>query len=153
MAKTIARYRAGVVLMHMKGSPLTMQKNPIYRCLREEVFAALKEKSEKAITAGVPREHIIIDPGIGFAKTASDNLEIIKHLGELKGLGFPILVGPSRKAFIGRILSIPTPSQRLNGTLAAAVVAAQNGAAIIRVHDVKETKEALEIANAIKNAS
>ncbi len=150
MARICAGYKAAVVIMHMKGDPRTMQKNPSYASLMGEIIDYLAKSAETALNAGVKKEKIIVDPGIGFGKTLEHNLEILKNLRELKVLGAPILVGTSRKKFIGKILDAE-PQQRLSGTLAACVLACANGANILRVHDVKPLAQALKISQAILN--
>jgi dihydropteroate synthase len=156
LANVIARHDVPVVLMHMQGTPGTMQFNPEYEDVIYEIKNFLKIRANYAISSGVKKENIIVDPGIGFGKRTGkgieDNCEIIKRLGELKELNFPILVGASRKTFIGNTSSEKNPlpvSQRLEGSLAAAVVAAINGANIIRVHDVKETRRCLDVVECI----
>ncbi|MEW6170617.1 MAG: dihydropteroate synthase [Candidatus Omnitrophota bacterium] len=149
MAKIIAKYKAGVVIMHMKGSPLTMQKNPIYNSVIEEIIEFLKTRIKFAIDIGVSENKIIIDPGIGFGKALEHNLEILKRLREFKVLGYPILVGPSRKSFIGKLLKIENPRQRIFGTAASVSLSIANGANILRVHDVKEIKQVSKICNSI----
>lgn len=148
MAKLISRYKAGVVIMHMKGTPQTMQKNPGYKSLIDEIIEYLNQAINVAVSWGIDRERIIIDPGIGFGKTLEHNLEILKRLKEFKVLGQPILVGTSRKSFIGKILNAK-PYERLFGTVATSVLAAQNGANIVRVHDVKQVRQALSVINKI----
>jgi dihydropteroate synthase len=145
-AGIIARHRAGVVLMHMQGTPLTMQEQPQYGDLIGDVRSYLNKSIELAENAGIDK--IAIDPGIGFGKTRSHNLELIRRLEEFKGLGKPILLGVSRKSFIGDILDLPV-EERLEGSLAAAVIGVLNGATIIRTHDVKATGRAVKIARAI----
>jgi dihydropteroate synthase len=149
MAAAVADKSASVVLMHIKGTPQTMQLNPTYDNLVGEVIAYLQAGIEKAKQAGIVQ--IIVDPGIGFGKTQAHNLQLLRELTRLKALGFPILVGASRKNFIGNILKLPV-EQRVEGSVAAAIVAAMNGANIVRVHDVKETKRAMLIADAIRNS-
>ncbi len=151
MAKVAARYKVGVVIMHMKGKPKTMQHNPAYESLIDEITGYLSESIERAVASGVKREKIIIDPGIGFGKTPEHNLEILKNLKNFKILGRPILAGPSRKSFIGKILNAPV-EERIFGSVSAAIVAANNGANIIRVHDVMAVKEAVKVLNAINKA-
>lgn len=148
MAKIIARYKAGVVIMHMKGNPATMQRNPVYKSLIDEIIEYLGRAIERAVSAGINKEKIILDPGIGFGKTPEHNLEILKNLSELKVLGRPILVGPSRKSFIGKILHAG-PGERIFGTISSCVLAARNGANMVRVHDVKAVKQALRILERI----
>jgi len=150
MAKIAAQYKAAVVIMHMKGKPSTMQKNPVYGSLMDEIILFLNAAINRAEAGGINRERIIIDPGIGFGKTLEHNLRILKRLKELKSLGRPILVGTSRKSFIGRMLNAE-PMERIFGTVASCVLAAVNGASILRVHDVKEVSQALKITDAILN--
>jgi dihydropteroate synthase len=150
MAKLVAKYKAAVVLVHMKGSPRAMQNNPVYKSLIDEIIEYLDKAVNQAICLGIDREKIIIDPGIGFGKTTGHNLEILKKLKEFKVLGRPILVGPSRKSFIGKILNT-APQERICGTLSACVLAVENGAKIVRVHDVREVKQALKVLSAINN--
>lgn len=150
MAKLVARHDCAVVIMHMKGSPLTMQRNPSYTNLIDEIIGFLDAAISRAQEAGVNKDKIIVDPGIGFGKSLEDNLEILRRLKEFKVLGRPIMVGVSRKAFLGKILHVEA-QQRVFGTVSSSVLAAQNGAMILRVHDVKEVKQALRIFDAIKN--
>jgi len=148
LAKLIARYKAGVVLMHMKGTPRTMQKNTQYKSLISEIMAYLDGSVKIALDAGISKEKIIVDPGIGFGKDLEHNLEILKRLSEFKSLGFPLLIGVSRKSFIGKLTNT-LPQERLYASIAASILAVINGANIVRVHDVKQTKEALLIIDAI----
>ncbi len=148
MAKLIAGYKAGVVIMHMKGNPRTMQKNPEYGSLIDEIIKFLDEAINRAADAGIGKERIIIDPGLGFGKTAGHNLEILNKLKDFKVLGRPVLAGPSRKSFIGNILNAG-PQERVFGTVAACVLAANNGAKVLRVHDVKEVRQALSVCENI----
>jgi len=148
MLKIAAQYRAAVVLMHMQGSPRNMQKNPHYLSLLDEIMEFFNKGIEKAGLAGIGKEKIIIDPGIGFGKTVEHNLSILKELKSFRVLGRPILVGPSRKSFIGKILKLP-PQESLCGTIASCVLAAQNGVSIVRAHDVRQVKEALKIQQAV----
>ncbi|MCX5710156.1 MAG: dihydropteroate synthase [Candidatus Omnitrophica bacterium] len=151
MAKVIARKKAAVVIMHMRGTPRTMQKNTAYISLLDEVIEYLEERIERATASGISPEKIIVDPGLGFAKTAEQNLEILNNLRDLKVLGRPILVGPSRKSFIGKLLKTAA-QDRIFGTVAASVVAAGNGAKIIRAHDCLAVKQALKIGDGIKKS-
>lgn len=148
MRKVAKDYDVPVVLMHIKGTPKNMQKNPSYSNVIEEISDYLKESVEMAKEAGIDEDKIIIDPGIGFGKRVKDNLEIVKNLRELTSLGKPILIGLSRKSFIGKILDLPL-EDRLEGSLAALAVAIINGANILRVHDVKQSRRAARIADAI----
>jgi len=137
MAKICAEKGAAVVLMHKKGVPLTMQENPSYSNLTEEISAFLKDSVKRALAAGILPEKIVLDPGIGFGKSPKDNLRIIRLLAEICGNDYPILVGLSRKSFIGEITGRDA-EDRLPGTLAANAAAILAGADIIRVHDVRE---------------
>ncbi|MEO8168033.1 MAG: dihydropteroate synthase, partial [bacterium] len=144
LAKLAREMGASIVLMHMKGEPRTMQNNPAYDNLWQEVIDYLQQRIEHVRSSGL--KQIIIDPGIGFGKRPEHNLEILKNLSNLKPLGYPILIGASRKSFIGKVLDLQA-EDRLEGSLAAAVVSVMNGASIVRVHDVKETKRAVAIAD------
>jgi dihydropteroate synthase len=148
MAKVVAKYKAGIVIMHMKRRPRSMQNNPTYKCLIAEIIEYLDKAINKAVCAGIDRDKIIIDPGIGFGKTLAHNLEILNRLKEFKVLGRPIMVGVSRKSFIGKILNAG-PKERISGTISSSILAVKNGASIVRVHDVKEVKQALKISEAI----
>ncbi len=148
MFKAVAKYNAGVVVMHMKGKPSNMQRNPFYNSVMDEIIGYLGAATNAAREFGLKEENIAIDPGIGFGKAFEHNLEILKHIRELKVLGLPVLVGLSRKSFIGKILE-NEPKDRLFGTIASCVLAVQGGASIVRVHDVKPVKEALKVSDAI----
>jgi dihydropteroate synthase len=139
---------AELVLMHMLGTPRTMQKEPTYEDVVDEVKAFLAGRIEFAIGKGVAQERIWIDPGIGFGKTVEHNLDLLRRLGELSELGRPILVGTSRKSFIGKLTGAPV-DQRLGGTIASCVIAYARGASMLRVHDVGPVREALTVAAAI----
>ncbi len=151
IAKVTAKYKAGAVLMHILGTPRDMQSNPAYRNIVKEITAYLKESAGIALSAGVKKECIMLDPGIGFGKTTEHNLLLIKKLGEFRKLGYPVLMGPSRKSFIGKILNLPA-GKRLEGTLAAVSACVLNGASVVRVHDVKETVRAVRIIDAINKS-
>jgi dihydropteroate synthase len=144
----VAEAGAGLVLMHMKGTPRTMQVNPRYHDVVAEVRAFLDEKLTVARAYGVDPEAVILDPGIGFGKRLEDNLALLGGLPALASLGRPLLVGVSRKSFIGKILNA-LPQDRLEGTIAAAVMALAGGAHILRVHDVRAVKRAALVADAI----
>ncbi|MCU0665948.1 MAG: dihydropteroate synthase [Candidatus Omnitrophica bacterium] len=145
MPKVIARYKAAVVIMHMRNRPSNMQKNISYANLIADIKSFLSESINKAHDASIPNNKIIIDPGIGFGKTLEHNLEILNRLREFKTLGMPVLIGPSRKSFIGNILGIEDPQKRINGTIAACLLAVKNGVNILRIHDIKQINEALKI--------
>ncbi|MDQ7798689.1 MAG: dihydropteroate synthase [Candidatus Edwardsbacteria bacterium] len=149
MASLSAEFKTGLVLMHIKGTPEDMQQDPQYGDLLGEIRSYLKSSIQIALDAGVERSAIAIDPGIGFGKTVEHNLSLIKDLAYFKDMECPILVGVSRKSFIGKLNNDIPATERLPGSLAAAVLAVQNGAAIIRCHDVAETKQALRVARAI----
>ncbi|MGA2587375.1 MAG: dihydropteroate synthase [Candidatus Aminicenantales bacterium] len=146
-----ARKDAGFILMHMKGTPKTMQARPSYGNVIQEIRAFLADKIEIARAYGLAGENIIIDPGIGFGKRLEDNLVLLNGLDAFAGLGRPILVGVSRKSFIGKILDAP-PQERLEGTIAAAIVSVVRGAHILRVHDIDAVKRAVLVAEAILSA-
>lgn len=150
MGEVVAGSGAGLVLMHMRGNPQTMQEAPSYDDVAGEVAAELDLALRRAQAAGVAPERIVLDPGIGFAKTAEHNLELLGRLDELASLGRPILLGPSRKAFIGRLLGDLPPERRDVGTAAACVVGLLRGARIFRVHDPHTTREALTVAEAVR---
>ena len=148
LAEVASAYGAGLILMHMKGTPLTMQDNPEYNDVMFEIADFLRKAIDNARTAGVRFESIMVDPGIGFGKKLVHNLTILKSLSQLRLLRRPIMVGPSRKSFIGELLNLPV-EERLPGTLAAIVICVLSGASVVRVHDVKEAREAVVIADAV----
>lgn len=152
MAQTIAKSGAGCVLMHMLGTPQTMQVNPRYKDVVTEVRDFLKARIAFACNAGISPEQIAIDPGIGFGKTVEHNLQIIKGMPALSQLQRPILSGPSRKSFIGQVL-YTNVDDRLEGTLAAVAASVLNGAAIVRVHDVKPVRRLVDMLDAIQAVS
>ena len=152
MAAVVARAGVPCILMHMKGRPRTMQENPEYSDLMAEVTGFLVTALERGEADGIERTQMLVDPGIGFGKTVAHNLEILRRLAELESLGTPIVVGPSRKRFIGAVSDSP-PGERLEGTIAACVVAAANGANVLRVHDVKPVVKALKLADAVELGS
>jgi dihydropteroate synthase len=148
MLPVAARSGAGLILMHMKGTPRTMQIAPHYDDVLGEVKAFLRERLEAAEACGVPRESVLLDPGIGFGKKLEHNLVLLNNLGALADLERPLLVGISRKSFIGKILKLEAPD-RLEGTIAAAVVSILHGASLLRVHDLQAVKRAVAVAEAI----
>jgi dihydropteroate synthase len=145
-----AKYDTPVVIMHIKGTPKNMHINPVYDALIPEITEYLRNSIVIAKNAGVKENNIIIDPGIGFGKKPEHNLLIIKNLKEFANLGKPILIGVSRKSFIGKILDDAPAEQRLEGTMAAVAVSVINGANIVRVHDVKETVKVVKVVDAIR---
>lgn len=150
MPGVVSEYGVPVVIMHIKGKPKDMQKNPRYEALIPEMLDYLRDSIRLASNAGIPEGKIIVDPGIGFGKTFEQNLSIIHNLREFTLFEKPVLVGPSRKAFIGKILGDAPPGERLEGTAAAVAISIINGASIIRVHDVKEMVKVARVADAIK---
>jgi len=148
MAQTISRFQAGVILMHMQGSPETMQDRPQYDDVVTEVFEYLEQSIAIAVAAEINPEKIAIDPGIGFGKTDAHNLLILKNLNRLQELSKPVLLGVSRKSLIGNILNVPI-EERLEGSIAAAVYGLTQGVSIIRTHDVRATRRAVKVAEAI----
>jgi len=148
MAALCAERGVGVVLMHMPGNPRTMQDDPRYEDVVDEVKAFLAERVEAAVAAGIAEERVWVDPGIGFGKTVEHNLELLHRVGELRELGRPLVVGTSRKSFIGGIDGSGV-EDRVGGTIASSVIAAAEGADVLRVHDVAEISQALAVANAI----
>ena len=150
MAGLMAERGCPIILMHMLGEPKSMQQDPRYEDVVREVRGFLAERAQQAIRAGVQLENVILDPGIGFGKTLEHNLKLLKRLDSLVGLGFPVLVGVSRKSFLGKITGSIDPKSRLFGTVAANVLAYERGASLFRVHDVRANKEALAVAAAIR---
>ena len=152
MAPFVAQTGVPLVLMHMLGAPRTMQQEPRYDDVVVEVRDFLAQRVQFALDAGIDRSQLIIDPGIGFGKTMTHNLQLLRNLPALLELDLPLLVGPSRKAFIGKILDLPDPKDRLVGTAAAVALAVNAGAHILRVHEVKEMRQAADLAAAIRTA-
>jgi dihydropteroate synthase len=152
LAELVAERGVPIVLMHMRGEPKTMQDNPHYDDTVAEILEELKGSVDFALACGIAKEQIIVDPGIGFGKRCRDNLAIINNLGMLRSLGFPVLIGLSRKSFIGTVLDRPV-EQRLTGTVVASTLAVLNGADIIRVHDVAEAVDTTRMIAAIHKES
>ena len=153
MGAVVADAGAGIVLMHMRGTPATMQDDPRYDEVVREVRSELRSRLERATRAGIDPDRIVLDPGIGFGKTARHNLELIGRLDLLTGLGRPILLGVSRKAFLGTLIGGAPPAERVHATAAACVLGLLRGARIFRVHDVRAVRDALTVADAIRLAS
>ena len=156
LAGIVAEYEVPICLMHMKGNPKSMQINPVYDDVVKEIYDFLKERAKFALFCNIKKENIIVDPGIGFGKRTGgeieDNCEILRRLYELKDLGFPIMVGASRKKFIVNVCGYDDPlpvSDRLEGSLAAACLAVAKGAVIVRVHDVKVTRRCVDLVDCI----
>ena len=150
MVEVAAGCDAGVVVMHMLGEPGTMQKNPRYGDVVREVGGYLLAQATVLEAAGVARERIALDPGFGFGKTLEHNLELIRRLPELVALGYPLLVGVSRKRFLGEITGVDEPAERTGASVAAVLKAVERGAAVVRVHDVTATVQALAVAEALE---
>jgi dihydropteroate synthase len=148
LAGLVADRRARCCLMHMLGDPRTMQENPRYVDVVDDVKAFLTERAEFAVREGIREDRIDLDPGIGFGKTLAHNLELLRRTDELVGLGFRVLIGVSRKSFIHRLADVPDPHDRAPGTIAANVLALERGARVFRVHDVAESRQALTVAAA-----
>jgi len=148
MARIAARAKVLVILMHMQGTPRTMQKRPRYRNVVKEVLAFLRQRVDAAVRAGIDRRRLLIDPGIGFGKTLAHNLEILRRVGEFRVLRLPLVLGTSRKAFIGKITG-RTAGERRDGTAATVALGIAKGADIVRVHDVKEMADVARVADAI----
>ena len=151
MVELVAREHVAVTIMHMLGEPRTMQDKPEYQDVVSDIKGYLRRQMDVAVKAGVSQESIVLDPGLGFGKTVDHNLRLINHVTDFLELGRPILIGASRKSFIGH-LTKANVDERLEGSLAAAVMAAVRGARMVRVHDVKQTLRALKVAEAILRA-
>ena len=150
MARVCARAGADVVLMHMKGTPRTMQKAPRYADVVADISSFFRKRLTFALRRGIARDKIFLDPGIGFGKTPEHNVEILRRLAEFKKLGFPLLVGTSRKSFIGRALGGREPDDRVFGTAATVAVAVLRGAAVVRVHDVREMSDVVRVTDELR---
>jgi dihydropteroate synthase len=150
--EVVARSGAALCLMHMQGRPRTMQADPVYGDVVAEVRGFLAARAQACAAAGIARERIVLDPGFGFGKTVDHNLALLAHLGEIAALGFPVLAGWSRKSSLGRITGRPA-EDRLAASLAAALLCAQRGARMVRVHDVAATRDALAVLAAVESAS
>jgi len=149
MARVVADHGAAVVIMHIKGTPRDMQVNPVYRDIIGEIRDHLEESAGIALKAGIDRNRIMIDPGIGFGKTLDHNLTILARLDEFRALGFPIVLGTSRKRFIGTVLDIAEPKDRIEGSAATVALGIQCGASIVRVHDVGYMARVARMTDAI----
>ena len=152
MIDVASKFDCPIIIMHMKGTPKNMQDNPQYESLISDIKDYLQERVDFIVSKGVNSKKIVIDPGIGFGKTVENNFEIINNLNHFTKMGFPVMLGASRKSFIGISLDLPE-EDRLEGSLAANIIGLQNGAKIFRVHDVAETNKAFIIANKIFNSN
>jgi dihydropteroate synthase len=153
MASVIQEAACPVILMHMQGEPKTMQKEPHYGDVVGEVRDFLAERGEYAVAAGVRPENVIVDPGIGFGKNLEHNLDLLRNLDAIVDLGFPVLIGASRKSFIEKITGVQEARDRVSGTVATTVLAYERGATFFRVHDVRANREALAVAEAVLHTS
>ena len=151
MPMTVASLNVPIIIMHMKGNPRNMQKKPEYKDLIDEILNYFKERIKIATKAGIDREMIILDPGIGFGKTVEHNFQILSKLNKFNKLELPLLIGPSRKSFIGLTLNL-SPEDRVDGTAATVALGVNNGARIVRVHDVEKMKRVVIITDRIRNA-
>ncbi len=152
MIEIVKEYNVPIVIMHIKGTPLNMQVNPHYDNIIDEIISYFEKRINLCLDYGIPKTHIILDPGIGFGKQLNDNFVLIRKLNIFAELGYPILIGPSRKSFIGLTLDLPV-DDRLEGTAAAITASIMNGARIIRVHDVLEMKRVQTISDKIRGAT
>jgi len=148
LAGLVAERGAGCVLMHMLGEPRTMQEDPRYEDVVSEVKAFLEERLAFAVSEGVPKERVWLDPGIGFGKTVEHNLELLRRLDEIVAIGRPVVIGTSRKSFLGKLTGGRGEGERLPGTIATNVIALEHGASVFRVHDVAQVRDALAVAAA-----
>lgn len=149
MATTVAQLSLNVILMHMQGNPKTMQVAPEYKDVVEEVKAFFKERMDSAVAAGISKTHFFLDPGIGFGKTVAHNVTLLKHLSEFNTLGCPLVVGTSRKSFIGKLSGTDNPEFRLPGSLATLPAMLRAKVAIVRTHDVAATRQFLQVVTAL----
>ena len=147
-----AQKNVPIVLMHAQGTPKTMQENPYYENVVQDVISALMEHANEAIKAGVRKENIVLDIGIGFGKRKQDNLDLLAHLADFVALGFPVLLGTSRKRFMGMICDVSEPAELVTATAVTTALGVMAGVQLFRVHDVKENKQALDVAWAIKKS-
>jgi dihydropteroate synthase len=152
LVEVVARHRAGLILSHIRGRPRNMQRNPRYRHLLPEVIGFLQGSLRKALEAGVHQDAILVDPGIGFGKTVTHNLLLLRYLPALHSTGRPILLGASRKSFLGK-LQRHAGTGRLHGSLAVAALGVLSGVSVLRVHDVAETVEVIRVAKAVRDAT
>lgn len=152
MLTLAARLDVPIVLMHNQGTPKTMQDNPYYDDVVGEVVAVLRERVEAALAAGIKKERIIIDPGIGFGKRRQDNIDLLAHLDAFAGLGFPVLLGTSRKRFMGSLCHVEEPAELVTATAVTTALGVMAGVKLFRVHDVKENRQAADVAWAIRQS-
>ena len=151
MKRVVALAKVPVILMHRLGSTRTMQKDPAYKSVVSDIYAFLEQKTSEAQEAGISRDRILVDPGVGFGKTLEHNLTLLKHVSEFRSLGFPIVIGTSRKSFIGKTLGVPV-EERVPGSLATLCSAVLSGTHIVRVHDVRQSVQAVRMVEAIRDA-
>ena len=141
-----------IILMHSRGAPKTMQDNPYYEDAVREVIKVLEQRIDAALTAGIKKENIALDPGIGFGKRKQDNLDLLAHLDAIVALGFPVLLGASRKRFMGALCNVKDPSELVTATAVTTALGVMAGVQVFRVHDVKENRQAADVAWAIKQS-
>jgi len=153
MLQLASKREVPIILMHMKGLPKTMQDNPRYEDVVSEVIDALKERVADALAAGIKKHCIAVDPGIGFGKRREDNINLLANLEAVVGLGYPVLLGTSRKRFMGSICDVSEPAELVTATAVTTALGIMNGVQMFRVHDVKENRQAADVAWAIKNAT
>ena len=149
MANVIAKTKAPIIIMHMQGTPSNMQNNPNYNNLIDDICSFFSNQVDFAVSKGINKSQIILDPGIGFGKTMNDNFKLIQQLNKFVSLGFPLMIGPSRKSFIGNFLNLDI-HERVEGTAAVVAAGIMNGARIVRVHDIKEIKRVVEVIDKIR---
>ncbi|QPK64499.1 dihydropteroate synthase [Methylomonas sp. LL1] len=152
MLPLVATSQAPIILMHMQGTPKTMQDNPCYDDVVAEVAIALQQRIDAALAAGIRPENIAIDPGIGFGKRKQDNIELLAHLNRFVGFGFPVLLGTSRKRFMGSLCNVSEPAELVTATAVTTALGVMAGVSMFRVHDIKANRQAADVAWAIKQA-
>ncbi len=150
---TIAsKYDVPIILMHMQGTPQNMQDNPSYNDVVTEICQALKNRAEEAMATGIKKENIVLDPGIGFGKKRADNINLLAHLEKIAAIGYPVLLGTSRKRFMGSLCDVSEPTELVTATAVTTALGVMSGVPMFRVHDVKENRQAADVAWAIKQA-
>lgn len=148
-----SEFEIPIILMHMKGIPKTMQENPLYEDVVKEVISALKQRIDAALAAGIKKHNIVVDPGIGFGKRKQDNLDLLANLDKILAIGYPVLLGTSRKRFMGSICAVSEPAELVTATAVTTALGVMSGVQIFRVHDVKENRQAADVAWAIKHVA
>ena len=151
--KVASDYEVPIILMHMQGTPQNMQENPSYIDVIKEVIAALENRVEEALAAGIKAQNIMLDPGIGFGKRREDNLNLLAQLDKIVAMGYPVLLGTSRKRFMGSLCNVSSPAELVTATAVTTALGVMSGVPMFRVHDVKENRQAADVAWAIKSAN